>query len=56
MKLSFSEWMAAVDKACQVKAGMSVHDLPDCCFRDWYDDGVKPASAASKAIKSAMSE
>lgn len=54
MKRSFEEWMKAVDAAVQAKVGLSVHDLADCCFRDWYDDKVSPASAAKRAIKAEM--
>ena len=53
MKQSFEDWMRAVDRAVSSKIGLSVYDLPDCCYRDWYDDGVRPASAASRAIKNA---
>ena len=36
-----------ISKLC----GMISDDLPDCCYKDWYDDGVKPLSAARRAIK-----
>jgi len=52
-KVEFEVWMRDVDASVKAKIGMSVHDLPDACFRDWYDDGMKPGAAASKAIKSA---
>lgn len=51
-KLTFEQWMKAVDTYCQQLAYLSVHDLADCCFADWYADGMKPATAAKKAIKS----
>ena len=35
------------------RTGMSSDDLPDSPYRDWYDDGVKPSGAASRAIKNA---
>jgi len=50
-KPSFDDWMKQVDRACLGKCGMSIHDLEDCPFRDWYDAGVKPESAAARCIK-----
>jgi hypothetical protein len=49
MVLSFHAWMTWVDEICQEKYGVSVHDLSDCPFRDWYDDDMRPATAARKA-------
>ena len=54
--MTFDDWMKAVDDACYDRAGCSVYDLPDVCFRDWYDDGVSPKSAAGRAIRSARDE
>jgi len=51
--LSFEAWMQEVDNAVSRRTGMSVHDLPDVPFRDWYDDGVPPRSAAARAIRAA---
>lgn len=42
----FDRWMSAVDGHVQIKLGVSVHDLPDMCFRDYYDDGMTPAQVA----------
>jgi len=50
-RMSFEDWMKAVDNAVWAKAGLSVYDLADAPFRDWYDSGVSPKSAASKAIR-----
>lgn len=52
-KVSFEKWMKTVDMLVRSLAGFSVHDLPDCCFADWYEDGVKPLTAAKRAIKAA---
>jgi hypothetical protein len=46
-------WFRAVDAIVLAKAGVSVNDLPDCCFIDWFDDGVSPKAAAARALKSA---
>lgn len=50
--LTFDEWMHKVDKECWNLAGCSIHDLPDVCLADWHENGMSPASAAKKAIKS----
>lgn len=44
--MSFQAWMRAVDSAVQAEVGLSVHDLADANFRDWYEDGVSPSEAA----------
>jgi len=49
-KSTFAEWMKKVDALVWTRAGCSVHDLPDCCFGDWFDDGLTPGSAANEAI------
>jgi len=55
-KMSFDDWMKAVDDAVWAKAGLSIHDLPDVPLRDWYDSGTTPRGAASRAIKMAGAE
>jgi len=49
--LSFDEWMKAVDAACISLYGLSVYDLPDCCFADWYEDECTPLTAARRACR-----
>lgn len=49
----FAKWLRAVDTVCCLIAGVSVHDLPDCLFRDWFEDGVKPSTAARRALRDA---
>lgn len=53
---SFETWMKAVDSACIKRSGVSIHDLPDVCYRDWYEDGMSPALAARAAIRSEMGD
>lgn len=54
MKKTFDVWMTMVDnEIAMVAMGMTSADLPDVCYRDWYDDGISPKMAARKAIKSA---
>lgn len=52
-RLSFEAWMREVDAAVSRRMGLSVYDLPDVPFRDWYDDGTSPRSAAARAIRAA---
>jgi len=50
---TFEEWMKEVDHQISIATYMTSADLPDCCYRDWYDDGVTPKAAAKKAIRNA---
>ena len=49
--VSFDAWMEDVDSTCQRLCGCSVHDLEDCCFNDWFEDGLTPREAAKAAIR-----
>ena len=49
----FQQWMRAVDRSVQRTAGVSVHDLEDCLFRDWHEDGMDPGEAADLALENA---
>ena len=48
---TYGKWLANVDTWCWTLYGLSVHDLSDCPFYDWYDDNVKPKTAARRAAK-----
>lgn len=50
---AFEIWMKKVDQACEARFGISIHDLPDFCFRDAFDDGETPARVALEAIRNA---
>lgn len=52
-KPTFEQWMERVDASSFYYAGLSVYDLPDCNFRDWYEDEVSPGRAARMARKAA---
>lgn len=47
----FQDWMKKVDQEVAKSCGLSVYDLPDCPFRDWYNFGISPRQAAKRAIK-----
>ena len=51
----FEDWMRAVDKLVGYR-GLSVYDLPDCCYRDWYDNRLRPIRAANRALKNAAGD
>ena len=53
MKKTFEEWMKEVNHYISRVVFLTSDDLPDCCYRDWYDDNVTPKTAAKRAIKSA---
>ncbi len=55
-KQSFEDWFKKVDAAVKKLAFLSAHDLPDCPYMDWYNDGVSPSVAAKRAIKRAMDD
>jgi hypothetical protein len=50
-KQSFEDWMKKVDCHIEYAIGLSTSDLPDCCYRDWYDNGMSAKAAAAKAIR-----
>jgi hypothetical protein len=50
---TFEEWLKQVDRLLVAKTGMDHRDLPDCCYRDMYDDRTPVGAAAKKAIKNA---
>lgn len=54
MRKTFEEWMKEVDAQLRKKVGLTHLDLPDCCYRDWYDDGVRPSTAANRAVKNSF--
>lgn len=43
---SFDTWMRKLDARVARTTGVSVHDLPDMAFYDWFDSGITPAQAA----------
>ena len=49
MKKTYEKWYAETNAACERMFGLSLPDLPDCRYRDWYDDGVEPEVAAKDA-------
>lgn len=52
--LAFEVWMKKVDAACESRFGISIHDLPDYCFRDAFDCGTSPARVVIEAMRESM--
>ena len=50
----FQAWMARVDAVLQRHAGLTSGDLADQTWRDWFDDGIKPGTAAAMAVRSEL--
>jgi len=50
----FAEWFKDIDSILEANYGLSVNDLPDCCFRDWFDHGVSVATAAKRVMRNAQ--
>jgi len=48
---SYDEWMKAVDREVLAVTGLSVHDLEDQPFADWYHDEISAEEAAHMAIE-----
>ena len=43
--ISFDDWLEEVDRLIQEKVGVSLYDLPDQRYRDWFEDGFDPVMA-----------
>jgi hypothetical protein len=51
MEKTYKDWEKEVDNKVWEIMGCSVYDLPDCCFADWFEDGLSACQAAKKAIR-----
>jgi hypothetical protein len=54
--LTFAQWIAEVDARIGALVGVGAYDLPDCCYREWYEDGMSPDAAADHAIGEASGD
>ena len=52
--MTYKRWLKSVDDCVWSLRGVSVHDLPDCTYNDWYEDGVDDQTAARRAIRQAF--
>ena len=46
---SFEDWKATIDRILWRDHTLFSDDLPDCPYRDWWEDGVSVRSAAARA-------
>lgn len=46
----FDNWMMNVDDEVEKVCGLSVHDLADQPFRDWFDSGMTAEEAARQTL------
>jgi hypothetical protein len=48
--LGFYGYLRVCNSLCLAKIGMSVFDLADATWRDWYDDRLPPRQAVDEAL------
>lgn len=48
--LDFRDWMIKIDDQIDASLGISIQDLPDQPYRDWFDSGME----ISEAIREIM--
>ncbi len=41
--MNFDQWMEKVDELMEQKYGVSIHDLPDQLYADFYESGMAPS-------------
>ena len=52
--VTFEKWLAHVDSIIESEVGLSLSDLPDCPYRDWFDSAMGSRTAAARAINNVM--
>ena len=50
---TFENWMKKVNVCISNICGLTANDLPDVCYRDFYDDELTPHEAAQEALAEA---
>lgn len=50
----FEKWIAAVDNHVEASLGLSIRDLVDRPYYDWFENGYTPAEAAEDVVESAL--
>ena len=43
--MSYEQFEKECNRLLTNKVGLGIHDLPDACWRDYYDDGLHPLEA-----------
>ncbi len=52
---TFERWITICDRMLMGYRGLSIYDLPDMRWRDWYDARLRPVRAVNRAIRKARS-
>ena len=52
----FDKWLAAVDNYVETALGLSIRDLVDQPYYDWFEAGYAPDEAADEAVENAFGE
>lgn len=47
--MTFEQFIKKCDAIVASHIGLGIDDLPDACWRDYYDDGLSPADAIEVA-------
>ena len=53
-RAKFELWKQRVNIEVLLLCGLGADDLPDCCYADWFEDGVSAKAAAKRALKNAF--
>ena len=48
-KTLFGIWLSKCDTVVESTLGLSLHDMPDACWFDYFDDGLHPEEAVDCA-------
>lgn len=49
--MSFTEWIAEVDKHLLQEIGLSTADITDHLYQDMFEDGLKPSEAVDEILE-----
>ena len=43
--MTYEQFEKECNRLLTVKVGLGIHDLPDACWRDYFEDGMLPLDA-----------
>lgn len=49
---TLEDFMRRVDSLVTGALGLSIYDLPDRCYADYFEDGERPATVALRIVRS----
>ena len=53
-KPTYQEWKKAINDYLWEEWGVTADDLPDCPYRNWYEEDVPATEAAMVAVRNAV--